>query len=130
MLKSLSLILILNHLTCLAIISEDHEIVGDHVDSWSMVQKKGNQFMLDGQPFYVNGFNTYWLMIFAVDESTRAKVSDVFQEASSVGLSVCRTWAFNDGQWRALQKSPNVYDEQVFKVDNTHVIYKSFYFSS
>ncbi|XP_042013771.1 mannan endo-1,4-beta-mannosidase 6 isoform X1 [Salvia splendens] len=121
MFKSLSLILILNHLTCLAIISEleeDHEIVGDagnHVDSWSMVQKKGNQFMLDGQPFYVNGFNTYWLMIFAVDESTRPKVSAVFQEASSVGLSVCRTWAFNDGQWRALQKSPNVYDEQVFK---------------
>ncbi|KAG6403363.1 hypothetical protein SASPL_135581 [Salvia splendens] len=118
MFKSLSLILILNHLTCLAIISEleeDHEIVGDagnHVDSWSMVQKKGNQFMLDGQPFYVNGFNTYWLMIFAVDESTRPKVSAVFQEASSVGLSVCRTWAFNDGQWRALQKSPNVYDEQ------------------
>ena len=127
MFKSFSLILILNHLTCLAIISEleeDHEIVGDagnHVDSWSMVQKKGNQFMLDGQPFYVNGFNTYWLMIFAVDESTRPKVSDVFQEASSVGLSVCRTWAFNDGQWRALQKSPNVYDEQVFKVLHVYI---------
>ncbi|KAL7136040.1 hypothetical protein ABFS83_10G002500 [Erythranthe nasuta] len=84
-------------------------------DAWSMVQKNGNQFTVNGQPFYVNGFNTYWLMVFAVDASTRGKVTEVFQQASSVGLSVCRTWAFNDGQWRALQKSPSVYDEDVFK---------------
>ncbi|ONK62711.1 uncharacterized protein A4U43_C07F7310 [Asparagus officinalis] len=82
---------------------------------WEMVERKGNQFMIGGQPFYVNGFNTYWLMMLAVDQSTRGKVTDVFQQASSVGLSVCRTWAFNDGQWRALQKSPSVYDEDVFK---------------
>ncbi|XP_062166812.1 mannan endo-1,4-beta-mannosidase 6 [Alnus glutinosa] len=84
-------------------------------DPWLMVQKKGNQFVVDDQPFYVNGFNTYWLMVFAADESTRVKVTDVFKQASSVGLTVCRTWAFNDGQWRALQKSPSVYDEEVFK---------------
>ncbi|GFP87404.1 mannan endo-1 4-beta-mannosidase 6 [Phtheirospermum japonicum] len=84
-------------------------------DAWSMVQKNGNQFTVDGRPFYVNGFNTYWLMVFAVDQSTRGKVSEVFQQASAVGLSVCRTWAFNDGQWRALQISPSVYDEAVFK---------------
>ncbi|XP_052171990.1 mannan endo-1,4-beta-mannosidase 6 isoform X2 [Diospyros lotus] len=80
-----------------------------------MVQKQKNQFVVNGQPFYVNGFNTYWLMVFAVDQSTRGKVSEVFQQASSVGLTVCRTWAFNDGQWRALQKSPSVYDEDIFK---------------
>ncbi|CAK9144445.1 unnamed protein product [Ilex paraguariensis] len=84
-------------------------------DEWTMVQKKGNQFVVNGQPFYVNGFNTYWLMVFSVDQSTRGKVSEVFQQASSVGLTLCRTWAFNDGQWRALQKSPSVYDEDVFK---------------
>jgi len=85
-------------------------------DEWLMVAKKGNQFVINDQPFYVNGFNTYWLMVFAADQSTRGKVTEVFQKASSVGLSVCRTWAFNDGQWRALQKSPGVYDEDVFKV--------------
>lgn len=85
-------------------------------DQWSMVEKNGNQFLVNGHPFYVNGFNTYWLMVLAVDQSTRGKVSDVFRQASSVGLSVCRTWAFNDGQWRALQKSPSDYDEEVFKV--------------
>uniref|UniRef100_A0A6N2KLW2 mannan endo-1,4-beta-mannosidase n=1 Tax=Salix viminalis TaxID=40686 RepID=A0A6N2KLW2_SALVM len=85
-------------------------------DEWEMVTKKGNQFVINGQPFYVNGFNTYWLMVFAADQSTRGKVTEVFQQASSVGLTVCRTWAFNDGQWRALQKSPGVYDEDVFKL--------------
>ena len=85
-------------------------------EDWEMVEKKGNQFIIGERPFYVNGFNTYWLMIFAVDPSTRGKVSDVFQQASSVGLTVCRTWAFSDGGWRALQKSPSIYDEQVFQV--------------
>lgn len=87
-------------------------------EEWGMVEKNGNgQFVvMNGQqPFYVNGFNTYWLMVFAADESTRGKVSDVFKQASSVGMTVCRTWAFNDGQWRALQISPGVYDQAVFK---------------
>ncbi|GLT75550.1 hypothetical protein SLA2020_472670 [Shorea laevis] len=84
-------------------------------EDWSMVQKDGNQFVVNGQPFYLNGFNTYWLMVFSADNSTRGKVTEVLQQASSVGLTVCRTWAFNDGQWRALQKSPGVYDEEVFK---------------
>ncbi|KAL4272394.1 hypothetical protein GQ457_13G018280 [Hibiscus cannabinus] len=101
----------------------DTEHVED--DAWQMVETKGNRFIVNGQPFYVNGFNTYWLMeawfrgrgfpSLAADQSTRGKVSEVFQQASSVGLTVCRTWAFNDGQWRALQKSPSVYDEEVFK---------------
>ncbi|MED6123223.1 Mannan endo-1,4-beta-mannosidase 6 [Stylosanthes scabra] len=84
-------------------------------EEWKMVQKRGNQFVVNEKPFYINGFNTYWLMVFAVDSSTRGKVTEVFQQASSVGMTVCRTWAFNDGQWRALQKSPSVYDEDVFK---------------
>ncbi|CAN8253894.1 unnamed protein product [Cochlearia groenlandica] len=80
-----------------------------------MVERKGMQFSLNGQPFYVNGFNTYWLMTLAADNSTRGRVTDVFQQASAVGMTVGRTWAFNDGQWRALQISPSVYDEHVFK---------------
>ncbi|MQM11592.1 hypothetical protein Taro_044494 [Colocasia esculenta] len=88
---------------------------GRNEAEWGMVEKKGNVFMVKNQPFYVNGFNTYWLMLLAVDQSTRVKVSEVFQQTSSAGLTVCRTWAFNDGGWRALQKSPSVYDEDVFK---------------
>lgn len=94
------------------------ELNGMEDEEWAMVQKKGNQFVVNDQPFYVNGFNTYWLMVFAADQSTRGKVTDVFKQAASVGLTVCRTWAFNDGQWRALQKSPAVYDEEVFKANS------------
>ncbi|KAA8517630.1 hypothetical protein F0562_015104 [Nyssa sinensis] len=104
-----------NHLSYSSINHGIYESGDMEDDEWTMVQKKGNQFVVNDQPFYVNGFNTYWLMVFAVDQSTRGKVSEVFQQASSVGLTVCRTWAFNDGQWRALQKSPSVYDEEVFK---------------
>ncbi|XP_003534636.3 mannan endo-1,4-beta-mannosidase 6 [Glycine max] len=96
-------------------LSNNDEMRGMKDDDWQMVQKKGNQFVVNDKPFYVNGFNTYWLMVFAADESTRGKVTEVFKQASSVGMTVCRTWAFNDGQWRALQKSPSVYDEEVFK---------------
>ncbi|KAK2361364.1 mannan endo-1,4-beta-mannosidase [Trifolium repens] len=84
-------------------------------DEWQMVGKKGNQFVVNNQPFYINGFNTFWLMVFAADDSTKGKVTEVFKQASSLGMTVCRTWAFNDGQWRALQKSPSVYDEDIFK---------------
>ncbi|KMZ65910.1 hypothetical protein ZOSMA_306G00150 [Zostera marina] len=89
-------------------------VAGIDEGQWSMVQKKGKQLMVNDRPFYVNGFNTYWLMALAVEKSTRGKVSEVFRLGSSMGLSVCRTWAFNDGGWMALQKSPSVYDEKVF----------------
>lgn len=83
--------------------------------SWSMVGRYGTQFVLNGSPFYLNGFNAYWLMVLAVDPSARHKISSVLEQAASVGLTVVRTWAFNDGGWRALQISPAVYDEQVFQ---------------
>ncbi|KAE8673914.1 Mannan endo-1,4-beta-mannosidase 6 [Hibiscus syriacus] len=50
------------------------------------------------------------------DDDDWQMVSELFQQASLLGLTICRTWAFNDGQWRALQKSPSFYDEDVFKV--------------
>ncbi|KAG6744399.1 hypothetical protein POTOM_053119 [Populus tomentosa] len=104
-----------NHLPSSSSSQGVYELNDVEEDEWLMVAKKGNQFVINDRPFYVNGFNTHWLMVFAADQSTRGKVTEVFQKASSVGLSVCRTWAFNDGQWRALQKSPGVYDEDVFK---------------
>ncbi|KAK3139096.1 hypothetical protein QOZ80_5AG0377700 [Eleusine coracana subsp. coracana] len=85
------------------------------VEQWGLVKTKGTQFVNGGKPFYVNGFNAYWLMILAADQSTRGKVTEVFKQAEAIGLTVCRTWGFNDGGWRALQKSPSVYDEDVFK---------------
>lgn len=72
--------------------------------------------MLNGSPYYANGFNAYWLMILASDPSQRSKVSTAFQQASSHGLSVARTWAFSDAGVTPLQYSPGSYNEQMFKV--------------
>lgn len=80
------------------------------------VQTRNTQFILNGSPFFFNGFNSYWLMHISAEPSQRNKVSDVFRQASAAGLSVCRTWAFSDGGYQALQISPGVYDERVFQV--------------
>ncbi|KAF7824945.1 mannan endo-1,4-beta-mannosidase 5-like [Senna tora] len=79
------------------------------------VQRKGTEFVLNNSEFFFNGFNAYWMMHVGVDPTQRHKVSNVFREASSIGLTVCRTWAFSDGGDRALQISPGLYDELVFQ---------------
>ncbi|GAY59942.1 hypothetical protein CUMW_198320 [Citrus unshiu] len=79
------------------------------------VQTRGTQFVLNGSPFLFNGFNSYWMMNVASQPSQRYKVSDVFRQAAAAGLSVCRTWAFSDGGYGALQQSPGVYNEPVFQ---------------
>ncbi|RHN80929.1 putative mannan endo-1,4-beta-mannosidase [Medicago truncatula] len=79
------------------------------------VQRKGTHFILNGKTHYVNGFNSYWLMIMASDPSTSSKVTSNFQQASRHGLNVGRTWACNDGGYKALQISPGKYDENVFR---------------
>ncbi|KAL5704689.1 mannan endo-1,4-beta-mannosidase [Ranunculus cassubicifolius] len=72
--------------------------------------------MLNGTPFYANGFNAYWLMNLASDPSQRNKVSDgETREASSHGLTVARTWAFGDGGYKPLQYSPGAYNQDMFK---------------
>ncbi|KAH7524117.1 hypothetical protein FEM48_Zijuj06G0084900 [Ziziphus jujuba var. spinosa] len=79
------------------------------------VRTRGIQFIMNGSPFYANGFNAYWLMVVASDPSQRDKVSSAFQEAANQGLRVARTWAFSDGGYKPLQYSPGSYNEQMFK---------------
>ncbi|KAE8703418.1 Mannan endo-1,4-beta-mannosidase 2 [Hibiscus syriacus] len=81
----------------------------------SFVERNGTHFFLDGKPLYVNGWNSYWLMSHSVEENTRPKVSAMLQAGARMGLTVCRTWAFNDGGYNALQISPGQFDERVFK---------------
>ncbi|KAJ6398411.1 hypothetical protein OIU77_019252 [Salix suchowensis] len=79
------------------------------------IRTRGVHFLLNGSPYYANGFNAYWLMYTASDPSQRPKVSAAFREAASHGLTVARTWAFSDGGYRPLQYSPGYYNEQMFK---------------
>ncbi|KAK7278095.1 hypothetical protein RJT34_23120 [Clitoria ternatea] len=79
------------------------------------VQRNGKHFILEGKPYYMNGFNAYWLMLMASDPSTISNVTYAFKLASQHGLTVARTNAFNDGTYRPLQISPGSYDESVFR---------------
>lgn len=85
------------------------------------VERNGTQFVLDGKPFYINGWNSYWLLDQAVDDYTRPRVRAMLRASAKMGLTVCRTWAFNDGAYNALQISPGKFDERVFQALD-HVI--------
>ncbi|KAM7517199.1 hypothetical protein LguiA_006782 [Lonicera macranthoides] len=79
------------------------------------MRSRGVQFMLNGSPYYGNGFNAYWLMYMASDPSQRNKVSSAFEESKKHGLTIARTWAFSDGGNNPLQYSPASYNEQMFQ---------------
>lgn len=81
----------------------------------SFVERNGTQFFLDGRVFYINGWNSYWMMDHAVDEYKRPRVKAMLQVGAKMGFTVCRTWAFNDGDYNALQISPGRFDEKVFR---------------
>lgn len=84
--------------------------------AWSFVMRLGSTFILDGYPFYVNGWNSYWLMVEGSDASTRPRVDTIMRQGAALGLTVCRTWAFNENEYQAMQISPGNYDENVFQV--------------
>ncbi|XP_022721049.1 mannan endo-1,4-beta-mannosidase 6-like [Durio zibethinus] len=66
---------------------------------------------------YINGWNSYWLMQESIwGGPSRSRVSKMLQKGAQMGLTVCRTWAFNDGHGpNSLQISPGVFNERVFR---------------
>lgn len=83
------------------------------------VTTSGNQFILNGQPFYFVGTNNYWLM--QQRSYGSASVDDALNAAQAVGVRVIRTWGFADGfVWTnstdpaILQATPGVYREKAF----------------
>jgi mannan endo-1,4-beta-mannosidase len=83
---------------------------------FGFVGRNGTHFVLDGGAFYINGWNSYWLMDHAVDEYSRPRIRAMLKAGANMGLTVCRTWAFNDGAYNSLQISPGQFDERVFQV--------------
>ncbi|KAM3350339.1 hypothetical protein ACQJBY_022867 [Aegilops geniculata] len=79
------------------------------------VRAQGTRFVINGSPYYANGFNAYWLMTMAADPAQRGKVTSALSQAAGRGLSVARTWAFSDGGSNALQYAPGSYNENTFK---------------
>ncbi|KAG9149908.1 hypothetical protein Leryth_009986 [Lithospermum erythrorhizon] len=89
--------------------------VNKEIVNLSFVERNGTQFFVDGKVFYINGWNSYWLMDHAVEGSSRPRIKQMLQGAAKMGFTVCRTWAFNDGGYNALQISPGRFDERVFR---------------
>ncbi|OQU79706.1 hypothetical protein SORBI_3008G184201 [Sorghum bicolor] len=82
----------------------------------AFVRVHGTHFVHNGKPFFVNGFNAYWLMNLGADNAQRGKVTSALSQAAGAGLSLARTWAFNDGnRSSALQYSPGLYHERTFQ---------------
>ncbi|TQD76026.1 hypothetical protein C1H46_038422 [Malus baccata] len=115
---------ILGFVSCVAFIYLSFGNLGSNVSDekkLSFVGRNGAQFMLDGKAFYINGWNSYWLMDQSVDAYRKPRVRKILQAGAKMGLTVCRTWAFNDGEYNALQISPGHFNEEVFKALD-HVI--------
>jgi mannan endo-1,4-beta-mannosidase len=73
-------------------------------------------FLVDDHAYHFAGTNCYYLMVWAAEPSLRPDVDEVLEEAALMGMTVIRTWAFNDGDgWNALQTAPGVYNETVFQ---------------
>jgi mannan endo-1,4-beta-mannosidase len=90
------------------------------------VGREGNHFTLQGHPYYFAGFNNYYQMVYSAELDLRPYADEVQDEAVAMGLSVMRTWGFNDGadEWNALQLYPGVYSEHVFR-GLDYVLYKA-----
>ncbi|EOA29661.1 hypothetical protein CARUB_v10015594mg [Capsella rubella] len=99
------------------VIAQNYSDLGvEAASSGGFVSRKGVQFILNGKPFYANGFNAYWLTYEATDPTARYKITHGFENATSRGLTIARTWGFNDGaSYRALQTAPGSYDENTFQ---------------
>ncbi|KAG8374569.1 hypothetical protein BUALT_Bualt10G0009100 [Buddleja alternifolia] len=61
------------------------------------------------------------MMDHAVDEFRKPRIRTILQTGAKKGLTVCRTWAFNYGDYNAFQISPGRFDERVFRALD-HVI--------
>ncbi|GJM99926.1 hypothetical protein PR202_ga17069 [Eleusine coracana subsp. coracana] len=79
----------------------------------SFVARNGTHFVDadTGAPLYVNGWNSYWLL----SARSPALAAEMLRRGRSMGLGVCRTWAFSDGGPGALQISPGRFSEPVFQ---------------
>nr|CAB3448018.1 unnamed protein product [Digitaria exilis] len=103
-------------LAAAAFVQTGHVVAGEAGRSSAFARANGTRFTLAGRPFYSNGFNAYWLMYMASDPAAdRSKATAELEEAARLGATLVRTWAFADGGYRALQVSPGVYNEDVFR---------------
>jgi len=81
--------------------------VGHAQDPSCFVRRQGSVFLLNGCPFRFAGTNSYYQMIHRRG-TDRAGVNEVLDEMAARGMTVVRTWAFQDDASRSdcLQCAP------------------------
>ncbi|KAI3803538.1 hypothetical protein L1987_31694 [Smallanthus sonchifolius] len=62
-----------------------------------------------------SSWNSYWFVDHAIHDHSRPRIRAMLQAAAKKSLIACRIWAFNDGDYNALQISPCQFDERIFK---------------
>jgi len=84
----------------------------------AFVTRSGDKLILHDRPFYFLGANAYYLMESAArgDSST---VKEVLSAASSLGMTVIRTWAFHDSpdslDPSVIQYRPGAFNERALR---------------
>ncbi|KAJ4817703.1 hypothetical protein LUZ62_030269 [Rhynchospora pubera] len=88
----------------------------------SFVGRNSTRFvdLSTGDPIYLNGWNSYWLL----SAGSHSTVSEMLSRGRAMGMGVCRTWAFSDGGPTPLQISPARFDEAMFQ-ELDFVIYEA-----
>lgn len=76
------------------------------------VNNADSRFMMNGEPFYFNGTNLYWLPAWTIYGQTPV-VLDGLDAAKATGMKVVRTAGFNEkaGDPAIMQTAPGVYNE-------------------
>ena len=89
--------------------------------SEGFVYHEGNQFMLNGNPYYFAGANCYNLFTFGSGSGdtetqymSKEDIDDMMSIMEKNGVSVVRTWGFNTETWHSFQNSAYNYTLQEF----------------
>lgn len=76
------------------------------------VERRGDQFMLNGRSFYFSGTNNFWLRD---PYRTRDEIDRLLETLEEAGVNTIRTWGFCSGEGgNCLQPAPGEYDEAAF----------------
>ncbi|GMH36933.1 hypothetical protein BSKO_04806 [Bryopsis sp. KO-2023] len=90
----------------------------------NFVKATNRGLTLDGQPFFITGFNNYYLVTRAAWLGEGRNMTDeVFESARNLGSNTLRIWGFVDGDnWNALQPEAGVIDEKMFSNGLDYVV--------
>ena len=83
-------------------------------DALPRISVRGDKFIRNGSEWRFVGFNNYYMMEKARWKESRHMVDEVLDKAAALGMTVMRTWAFDDTP-KGLQIAPGIFNEEAFQ---------------